>query len=473
MRLKTTWTILLLSYSYLLVFTLEVFSQNVTISGEIKNPLDSSMSFILLRHGLVGEREIIEAKLDKANKFTLKLVLDDLAYIHFYHSNESSVVLRNWLIEKGDSVTMYFDATKILETMSFKGVNAAKYNYYVEDARNWGSWGEKFMQNFGKPIEFQFKYIDSVEAGRINLLAKFEKITSPLFAKVRYADIKGEVNSYRFTPLLPENKPPIPFYDLPNELKKFTRTMPLQSDTTAKSLYYVGYLDALSSFLYNDMKVMFKSSTMSLMDFQRSLYHPKVAENQFAYQIFDKLRTEGWNPTNQKLYDQYVEDYPNSPYIPFLKGRQIKAKVVAEGQKAFDLGVEALAKLESYKGKVIVLDFWASWCSSCIAEAKNVKKIKESLSAPDKVVFLSISLDDKESDWKKAIAKWGIVGHHIRLKNGFKDTVAKQYGVMGLPSYFIIDKEGKFADTNPPRPKYNEGKDFLKTIERVLLEPTR
>ncbi|MEI7584857.1 TlpA disulfide reductase family protein [Runella sp.] len=448
---------------------LRAFAQNVVISGEIKNPVDSSVSFILLRNGLVGERELIDIQLDKLNRFSLKLVLDDIAYIHFLHGTTSGIVFRNWIVEKQDSVILYFDAKNFLETLSFKGTNAMKYNYYAEDAKKWQSWTGEYMKRLKQPIEEQYRFIDSVEVGKLKLLQSYSKHLSPLFCKVRYADIKGDVNESRFSSLMSGNKDTYSLRTLPNELKKFLYTMPSQNDTTAKSLFFVAYLDALSTFLYRDLKELFGvNGSSNLMDFQRSIYSPKVAENQFAYQIFDKFRTEGVNEKNKKLYDEYVKDYPNSPYIPFLNGRQIKSTAVNRGQKAFDLGNDPVFKLENYSGKVVVLDFWASWCSSCIADAKYIRKIKEELKENGDVVFLSISLDESEADWKKAIAKWEIPGTHTRLKNGFKDPISKMYGIMGLPSYFIIDKQGNFADINPPRPRYNDGHDLLNAIKQIV-----
>ena len=446
------------------------FSQNVVISGEIKNPVDSTVSFILLRNGLVGERELIDIHLDKLNRFNLKLALDDIAYIHFLHGNTSGIVFRNWIVEAKDSVTLFFDAKKFLETLSFKGTNATKYNYYAEDARKWGTWTGEYMKRLNQPIEDQYRFIDSVEVGKLKILQSYSEHLSPLFFKVRYADIKGDVNEYRFSPLMSGNKRNYTLLTLPIELKKFMYAMPSQNDTTAKSLFFVAYLDALSTFLYKDLKAIFGINTFSnLMDFQRSFYSSKVAENQFAYQIFDKFRTQGMNENNKKLYDEYVKDYPNSPYIPFLNGRQIKSAIVNRGQKAFDIGDEATFKIENYRGKVIVLDFWASWCKPCITDGKFIKKIKEELKNED-VVFLSISLDEKEIDWKKAIEKWEIVGIHKRLKGGFNDPVSKAYGIMGVPSYFIIDAQGNFADVNPPRPGYNNGDTLLNAIKAVIKD---
>lgn len=448
---------------------IDIFSQNTFINGEIKKPVDSTVSFIILRNGLVGERELIDIRIDKSNRFNLKLNLDDIAYIHFQHGNTSGIVFRNWIVEPKDSVTLSFNAENFIETLRFNGVNSMKYNYYTEDLKKWNSWTGEYMKRIKQPIEDQYHFIDSVENGKLKLLQLYSKHLSHLFFKVRYADIKGDVNESRFLPLISENKNSYSLWSLPNNLKAFLYMMPDQNDTTAKSLFYVAYLDALSTLLYKDVKTLFGNKSMSnLIDFQRSIYTPKVAEYQFAYQLFDKFRTEGSNEENNKLYENYANTYPASSFIPFLNGRQIKSTSVRQGQKAFDLGDDSISKLVKYHGKVVVLDFWASWCSSCITDVKYIKKIKEDLNMDNNVVFLSISLDEKEEDWIKAINKWDIMGTHIRLKGGFKSSVSKEYGIMGLPSYFIIDKNGLFFDVNPPRPRYNDGQDLLKVIQKAI-----
>ena len=83
------------------------------------------------------------------------------------------------------------------------------------------------------------------------------------------------------------------------------------------------------------------------------------------------------------------------------------------GQPAPDFALHDLdgqsVSLSQFEGKVVLLDFWASWCGPCIGDLPNLRKIKAQVAAQP-VVFLNISLDANEAAWKQAIAKHEIKG---------------------------------------------------------------
>jgi peroxiredoxin len=98
--------------------------------------------------------------------------------------------------------------------------------------------------------------------------------------------------------------------------------------------------------------------------------------------------------------------------------------------------------LAGLKGKVVLIDFWASWCEPCRAEGPNLKE-QYRLYKDKGFEILSVSLDTDRKDWLKAIADDGLTWYQVSDLKGYRSEVVKSYGIGGIPSFFLIDRNGK------------------------------
>jgi peroxiredoxin len=109
----------------------------------------------------------------------------------------------------------------------------------------------------------------------------------------------------------------------------------------------------------------------------------------------------------------------------------------------FDSNGNAVS-LSSYKGKYVLLEFWASWCGPCRAENPNLRAAY--LKYKDKGFnILGVSLDEDANKWKKAMEKDDLPWAQISDLKGWRNEAAVQYGVRSIPANFLIDPQGKIV----------------------------
>lgn len=97
--------------------------------------------------------------------------------------------------------------------------------------------------------------------------------------------------------------------------------------------------------------------------------------------------------------------------------------------------------LANYRGKVVYISFWASWCKPCISNFEKYKDIRQSLEK-EGVILLNVSIDKRKEKWKQAMAKYNIAGDHVISK---KEDLYPEYDISSIPLYEIINKEGFFV----------------------------
>ncbi|MGA0558084.1 TlpA family protein disulfide reductase [Larkinella sp. VNQ87] len=125
--------------------------------------------------------------------------------------------------------------------------------------------------------------------------------------------------------------------------------------------------------------------------------------------------------------------------------------------------------LDDFKGKVVYLDVWASWCGPCIGEIPFSKQLHARFSKKqlEKVVFLYVSIDDSDVNWKNALQKHQLPGEQGWSKGGWRSRIVQYFGINSIPRYILIDKKGNMADLNAKRPSSADAiyQDILKLLE--------
>lgn len=122
---------------------------------------------------------------------------------------------------------------------------------------------------------------------------------------------------------------------------------------------------------------------------------------------------------------------------------------------------DSIIRLSSLKGKVVFIDFWASWCAPCRAANPYIEKLYKKYKADGLEVF-AVSLDVKKDTWLKAIKKDKLTYTHVYDVDGWNSKVAGLFYVDQLPTNFLLDKNGNIAGINL------EGKELFDKVKALL-----
>jgi glutathione peroxidase-family protein len=107
-------------------------------------------------------------------------------------------------------------------------------------------------------------------------------------------------------------------------------------------------------------------------------------------------------------------------------------------------------RLSSMKGKVFLLDFWASWCVPCRFSNKQLVKLYTKYKE-NGFEILSVSLDENQKDWKKAVNKDKITWLQINDNGGWNAVSAMKWNINSIPASFLIDKTGNVVAFDPEK----------------------
>lgn len=136
----------------------------------------------------------------------------------------------------------------------------------------------------------------------------------------------------------------------------------------------------------------------------------------------------------------------NSPYRQELAAeiQKIKSRVVGAEAPEINLPTPEgdSLKLSTLRGKIVLIDFWASWCGPCRRENPHVKAMYQKYKDQG-FEILGVSLDRDKAAWIQAIEKDGLTWPHVSDLNYFQSVAARTYGVNAIPHTVLLDKEGK------------------------------
>ena len=248
------------------------------------------------------------------------------------------------------------------------------------------------------------------------------------------------------------------------ELRKSRESIiPLMNDAADSSMAADNRGDTLLAKKYADSNQLFAKK----MDEKDKLF---ISTHPNAFISLYTLNNGGYKSLGFKDSKKLFNSLSNSLKTHSL-GKEVKYKIF-EGEQITAINAKAITfsqadtsgmmiSLSSFKGKYLLIDFWASWCGPCRAESPNIKIAYDRYQLKGFEV-LGVSLDNDKNAWIKAINKDGLKWTNVSDLQGWKNDVAKKYIVEAVPANYLLDRDGKIIAKNL------KGEALIKKLTELL-----
>lgn len=318
----------------------------------------------------------------------------------------------------------------------------------------------------------QRKYLDSIEAVRWVIIPGSEiegGVSKPFGAFYKAETINFTlVNQHQYVQLLKgTNK--ISAKDIPDDYFDFWKRFSLLEDSSYSNFYQ----SALQNFIeYNvsQKPTGFQPGSASFWDEMFRLAdslltrHPLTLQKQRSAFLFFLLKYFNLTDLTGKEMELYKKDFPSSPSLTLLEGLWNKKQGLTFTLPSFSLlnNEGKQVNIQDFRGKVVYIDFWGSWCKACLMNMPFSKKLKEKFINQD-VVFLYIDFYDTNEKWLNAIGKHQITGIHLKAEKSDETYFNKQFNIeQGFPRYGLIDKKGRLITISAPQPQEEAAYELIK-----------
>jgi thiol-disulfide isomerase/thioredoxin len=459
----------------------------ITISGTIKNPSDAKVVVVNATSTEIQQANAQkEIALSQDGKFSITLpVTEKYNWIIIGHGRQRA----DFFAKEGTELVFSADARKYDSSLAFEGKDNAVpmfFSRYTRDKAGIMSLYRRMQEiAAGEPAVYQ-RSLDSLKQSELDYLEMNKSGLPKDFIAywkdfVQFASYDAMLNYPSIHEMIKQQSYNI--QNIPPALYEVTKKTPKVLDDKQLGLmvyqnyaqnYYPAMLTANGFTNTVNVDQDRKEDRSKALQQTDSVLHllyttapPKTAELVAGRML--AAGSKGW--TLEELEQRiagFERRFPKSKGLKTLKDVAGEIKKFNPGQPAVDFSFKTMEgkemKLSDLKGKVVYMDFWASWCGPCKGEMPHAKKLKEQFQGKD-VVFLYVSIDENEAAWKKGIEAMSISGVHTRT-SGWGGEIAKMYKIESVPAYYLIDKKGNFVLKRTPRP--SQSAELTAEIEKLL-----
>ena len=377
----------------------------VTITGKITNPRGESVAFS-------NQDTTYSTTANEDGTFAISFNLDSVSYLFFEHGVENTAMY----VYPGDKIKLTIDTELFDETIEYKGSSSSSFlakKYLLEEGNDF--FGKVYYMSSGEA------YKAVLDSFKIDVINEFGEITDSAFINSEITSI-DEKNTY--------------FIGRQEKLANYSvdvKTYMWETRAIARDFNFYAAIDSLNSIDFNNMAEQYAAA------FQASLNN--VTDAEFIVTAKERIT---------KTTDSWLERKTAVDNMP------------KEGEPAIDFNYPDIEgnefSLTSFKGDLVYVDVWATWCGPCKAEIPSLQKLETDYHGKN-ITFMSVSVDTDKEAWEKMVREQELGG--VQLWADGWSEITKDYAIFGIPRFMLFDAKGNVISTDAPRPSSSEIRELF------------
>lgn len=499
--------LIVLSFSSCKKDTVVETDKSVILAGEIINsekyPDDYTVRIIINDFTIPTQRTHI-AILNEDGTFKLNFNKNFPQDIYLKYGKQ----LVTLFVHPGDSLFIQFDADEfvnsnpenryLLSTIQFSGdateINQDLSNFLPKLFGTYNTY-EKWLElneiyKTYSPSDFK-SYIFALRDEKKKFLDKYISNQNPCNEFVTWANLYidyrcGQVlHRYRwYKPYL--NRTRGTQLDLTEEYYEFHNMFQLNNMSALICSSYKSYLHEYYMYLRTNIKREQKEifdkkdkflESKVVLDFLIENVEGFALEFMLSHELFPLLDIYKRMDVFEELYPIYSDYISNDYFRNTLDDKYIELKLKEKNPEkscffqqraqSTETNIDDIlsAVIENNKGKVIYIDFWATWCGPCLAEIPYSLKLKN-VFKQENVAFVYLCIKSKKEEWENTITDYKIKGDNYLLNDSQYDILSEMFQISGIPHYVLVNNKGEIIDKNAQRPSI-EGDINNKLINQI------
>jgi thiol-disulfide isomerase/thioredoxin len=448
----------------------DIANASVKIKGTIKNTANAKVQIISRGSVLVYQESVLfETYTDSVGNFKAEFNID--------HPQELRLTLKEeyteLFLKDGYDLSMSADYKDFDNTIVYTGVGEYDNNFMAADVKE--MFYEKAAASLGiDKLEIFKTIIDSLELRSNSLFAAYDKrkfsdeflsyIVPTL--KYRFIDVRWSYRMY-----MDAKTYKYVYRELPPNYMDFIKEIDINDQAAAgNSRYMVALMRYFFETVDKDyfrnlpesipLEVRSKMSLLNSYNGRKKVLKGNVLD--FELSAFMRFQFKKINESNRALYDSILNDYlsttknveyQNEIISHFSKIEGLSKKYFPKDIGLFDKDGNTI-RFSDLEGKVLYVDFWATWCAPCLANMPDSKKLMEEFKNREDIVFVYVNVKDSKKKWLSYLEKNNTDGIQLFANEEVSEKLYKELYIRGIPRYMIVAKDGKLIESVALTPAY-------------------